>query len=160
MSSWGPIKSSRLGHTLRKGARARLAIGFASGTALLVLIGGTFPSLAPSNRAIAAGTPHTSAPPRIPASVKPTSAATTAPQDESSRRFTGLVGTDLSKALLAAGVPVEQGREYVALLTRAIPLNDALTVDDRFDLVLMREPDGRLGQLVYAGLDRIARADV
>jgi murein DD-endopeptidase MepM/ murein hydrolase activator NlpD len=57
-------------------------------------------------------------------------------------------------------VPAAQGRDYVALLARAIPLANGLSVDDKFDLVLEREPDGSLGQLLYAGLDRVARADV
>ena len=76
------------------------------------------------------------------------------------RRFTGVVGPDLSRALETAGVPERQGREYVALLNRAIRLSDGLSVADRFDLVLLRNPDGSLGQLVYAGMDRVARADV
>ena len=76
------------------------------------------------------------------------------------RRFTGTVGADFSRSLAAAGVPERQGREYVALLNRAIRLTDGLSVDDRFDLVVLRNPDGSFGQLVYAGLDRIARADV
>ena len=80
--------------------------------------------------------------------------------DPSSRRFTGRVGPDLSASLLAAGVPAQQGREYVGVLGRAIQLANGLSVDDKFDLVLERAPDGKLGQLLYVGLDRIARADV
>ena len=77
------------------------------------------------------------------------------------QRFTGRVGTNLSESLRAAGVPDRQGREYVAILGRAIRLTDGLTVDDKFDLVLLRDPDtGLLGQLVYVGMDRVARADV
>jgi murein DD-endopeptidase MepM/ murein hydrolase activator NlpD len=76
------------------------------------------------------------------------------------RRFTGLVGPDLTRSLEAAGVPALQGREYVSVLARAIRLADGLSVDDRFDLVLARGSDGRLGQLLYVGLDRVARADV
>jgi murein DD-endopeptidase MepM/ murein hydrolase activator NlpD len=76
------------------------------------------------------------------------------------QRFTGRVGPDLSAALRAAGVPDPQGREYVALLARAIPLANGLSVDDRFDLVVERGDDNSLGQVVYAGMDRIARADV
>lgn len=75
------------------------------------------------------------------------------------QRFTGRVGPDLTAALRGAGVPDAQGREYVAVLTRAIPLASELSVDDRFDLVIERREDGSLSQLVYAGLDRIARAD-
>ncbi|MFL6733200.1 MAG: M23 family metallopeptidase [Sphingomicrobium sp.] len=86
-----------------------------------------------------------------------------APADEGevdAQRFTGRVGENLSGSLLAAGVPELQGRQYVAILSRAIQLTDGLSVDDRFDLVLQRGPSGKLGQLLYVGLDRIARADV
>jgi murein DD-endopeptidase MepM/ murein hydrolase activator NlpD len=76
------------------------------------------------------------------------------------QRFTGRVGPDLSVALQTAGVPESQGRQYVALLARAIPLANGLSVDDRFDLVVERRDDNSLGQLLYAGLDRVARADV
>lgn len=75
-------------------------------------------------------------------------------------RFTGKVGGDLTRSLIAAGVPERQGREYVSLLGRAIKLSDGLSIDDRFDLVVERRSDGSLGQLLFAGLDRIARADV
>ena len=57
-------------------------------------------------------------------------------------------------------MPERQGREYVWLLGKAIHIGDGLTVDDKFDLVIQREPDGSLGQLLYAGMDRVARADV
>jgi murein DD-endopeptidase MepM/ murein hydrolase activator NlpD len=80
--------------------------------------------------------------------------------DPTIRRFTGQVGGDLSRSLVAAGVPETQGREYVWLLGKAIHISDGLSVDDRFDLVLQRNPDGSLGQLLYAGMDRVARADV
>ena len=76
------------------------------------------------------------------------------------QRFAGRIGPDLTAALRDAGVPEAQGREYVAVLARAIPLASELSVDDRFDLVIERRDDGSLGQLVYVGLDRIARADV
>ena len=80
--------------------------------------------------------------------------------DIGARRFAGRVGADMSQSLLAAGVPERQGREYIALLGRAIDLAGGLTVDDRFDLVIERTPDGKLARLLYAGLDRIGRADV
>lgn len=81
-------------------------------------------------------------------------------EDIAARRFSGRVGNDLTRSLLAAGVPEEQGRQYVAVLGRAIPLANGLSVDDKFDLVVERLSDGRLGQLLYVGLDRVARADV
>ena len=81
-------------------------------------------------------------------------------QEIAARRFTGRVGDNLTASLLAAGVPETQGRQYVAVLGRAIQLANGLSIDDRFDLVVERLPDGRLGQLFYVGLDRVARADV
>jgi murein DD-endopeptidase MepM/ murein hydrolase activator NlpD len=86
--------------------------------------------------------------------------AVDAAADPTIRRFSGLVGQNLSASLAAAGVPEQQGREYVWLLSKAIHIADGLTVDDKFDLVLQRNPDGSLGQLVYAGMDRVARADI
>jgi murein DD-endopeptidase MepM/ murein hydrolase activator NlpD len=86
--------------------------------------------------------------------------ATTVDEDPTEARFSGRVGADLTQSLQAAGVPERSGREYVALLRRAIDLNNALSVEDKFDLVVQREEDGKLGQLIYAGLDRVARADV
>jgi murein DD-endopeptidase MepM/ murein hydrolase activator NlpD len=84
-----------------------------------------------------------------------------APNRADTQRFTGRVGADLSDSLRAAGVPELQGREYVAILGKAIRLDGGLTVDDKFDLVLLRDPaTGKLGQLVYVGMDRVARADV
>lgn len=75
-------------------------------------------------------------------------------------RITGVVGPNLTDSLRAAGVPERQGREYVALLARAIDLSGGLSVDDRFDLVMLRGQDGRPGELAFAGLDRVARADI
>jgi murein DD-endopeptidase MepM/ murein hydrolase activator NlpD len=74
-------------------------------------------------------------------------------------RVTGTVGPDLTKSLLAAGVPERQGREYVAALATAIDLNRGLSVADRFDLVMLSD-DGRSGELAYAGLDRVGRNDL
>ena len=90
-----------------------------------------------------------------------TSAAAPVESDPTIRRFTGKVGPDLSRSLAQAGVPELQAREYVALLGRAVTLANGLTVDDKFDLVLQRDPrNGSFGQLLYAGMDRVARADV
>ena len=80
--------------------------------------------------------------------------------DPDARRFTGKVGPDLTRSLQSAGVPDAQGREYVAILAKAIPLADGLSVEDRFDLVIERTPGGKLARLLYVGLDRIGRADV
>ena len=79
--------------------------------------------------------------------------------DPESVRITGTVGADLTRSLQAAGVPERQGREYLAALATAIPLAGGLGVADRFDLVIVRK-DGRLGDVAYAGLDRVGRSDV
>ncbi|WP_197018446.1 M23 family metallopeptidase [Sphingomonas sp. URHD0057] len=97
------------------------------------------------------------------AQVRPQRYAAAAPAPAASaneQRFAGRVGDDLSRAMLAAGVPERQGREYVALLSRAFDLRQGLSVDDKFDLIILEGEDGRPAQLVYAGLDRVARADV
>ena len=83
-----------------------------------------------------------------------------APADPDTVRITGTVGPDLSRSLQAAGVPEKQGREYIAALSTAIRLDGGLSVDDRFDLVILREKDGKLGEVAYAGLDRIGRSDL
>jgi murein DD-endopeptidase MepM/ murein hydrolase activator NlpD len=153
-------------------ARALIA-GAIAGFALLAVTGAlALPSLAPSGRASATPSP---APQKTlvsvaertlaAASAKGAGSAQVSALDQSAtdagiRRFTGRVGPDLSVSLAAAGVPERQGREYVALLGKAIQLSQGLSVDDRFDLVVQRAPDGSYGQLLYAGMDRIARADV
>jgi hypothetical protein len=140
-------------------SRGRLALAGALGaSAILAITAATaLPSWGPANRATASA-PRPAQARYLGAAVEPQAAP--AELDLTVRRFTGKVGADLSKALAAAGVPELQGREYVALLSRAIHLEDGLSVDDRFDLVLQRNPDGSLGQLLYAGMDRVARADV
>jgi len=146
--------SDRFGARL---SRARAPLLAAAATAILAITAATaLPSTAPLSRASAAPA-ATLVPPQTIASVQQPSVPAADPH---SRRFTGLVGPDLSRALEQAGVPEAQGREYVALLGKAIHLADGLSVDDRFDLVLERKDDGTLGQLLYAGMDRVARADV
>ena len=139
-------------------ARTRTAFGLGSVAALIAVI--AIPSSAPANRAQAspAVRPISAAPPR--AAATPAAAPEEGSCDPCARRFTGRVGADLSKSLLAAGVPESQARDYVAVIARAIPLANGLSVDDRFDLIVMRDPDGRLGELAYAGLDRVARSDL
>ena len=72
-------------------------------------------------------------------------------------RASGRIGDDLSAALQAAGVPEHIGREYVGLMSRAFSLGTELSVDDKFDLVYEPGADGRL---LFAGLDRVGRADL
>jgi len=128
-----------------------IAVLFGGGASAVVGIG-MLPSIAPANPARAA----TLRPPPPPAGPKREAVVA----DPGIRRFSGVVRADLSRSLADTGVPERQGREYVALLARAISLADGLSVDDRFDLIVERRPDGSLGQLIFAGLDRVGRADV
>jgi murein DD-endopeptidase MepM/ murein hydrolase activator NlpD len=136
-----------------------LAFAALGATALLAITAATaLPSGSRPSRAAASAAPAPQ-PHALVAVARRTLAAQTEPDPEI-RRFTGRVGPDLSASLAAAGVPERQGREYVWLLGKAIQIGDGLSVDDRFDLVLQRNPDGSFGQLLYAGMDRVARADV
>ena len=72
-------------------------------------------------------------------------------------RATGRIGSDLTRALQDAGVPERVGREYVAVVGRAFPLENGLSVEDKFDLIYERDGEGRL---LFIGLDRVARADL
>ena len=130
------------------------------GVALVALAGGVY-AFTVANRTAATALPLAE-PARhvVPAPAASAPKPATDPQEQGARRFTGRVGENLSQSLLAAGVPERQGREYVAILGRAIQLAGGLGVDDKFDLVIQENPDGKLGQLLYVGLDRIARADV
>ena len=135
----------------------------AAGTALSVIVAITAAAALPSIRhgAVEAAVNPVQAVPRqtSPSSAPPQPAS--APEMEvGSQRFSGRVGEDLTRSLIAAGVPERQGREYVYLLGKAIRLADGLSVEDKFDLVVERRPDGTLGQLLYVGMDRVARADV
>jgi murein DD-endopeptidase MepM/ murein hydrolase activator NlpD len=133
-----------------------VALGVA-GTALLAVGAFLLPSMVSRNEEHASIPQPPAKPAALPAPAVPAAVQEAEPQV---RRFAGLVGEDLSASLLRAGVPERTGREYVALLSKAVPLAGELTVDDRFDLVVERNPDGSLGQLLYAGMDRIARADI
>ena len=136
-------------------SRARLAlIGAILGSAVIAITAATALPPSASDARQEPATRHSAAPLAV-AQPLP------APEpDIAARRFSGRVGANLSDSLASAGVPEPQGREYVAILGRAIQLTIGLSVDDRFDLVIERRPDGTLGQLLYVGLDRIARADV
>ncbi len=137
-------------------SRASVAIILAASTILVITGATALPSRGPVARA--ASPPKARAVPHLRAATTATPVVTDA--DAHAQRFVGRVGEDLSKSLQAAGVPERQGREYVAVLGHAIQLADGLSVDDRFDLVIERTEDGKLGRLLYAGMDRIARADV
>jgi murein DD-endopeptidase MepM/ murein hydrolase activator NlpD len=139
-------------------SRLSFVIGLFASTALAVAAMAALPSGAPSSRAAAAAT--LTQPIARPAGAGERQSIATPTADEHVKRYTGRVGPDLTRALEQSGVPPRQGREYVALLARAIPLANGLSVDDRYDLVIERGENGRPGQLLYAGLDRVARADV
>jgi murein DD-endopeptidase MepM/ murein hydrolase activator NlpD len=140
----------------------RTAVACAFASALIALTGAI---ALPSHRSATAGPqPQPQSQPvayvGAAATIAPASSHEALDPDPHAKRFTGRVGEDLSKSLQAAGVPERQGREYVAVLGRAIPLAGGLSVDDRFDLVVERTGGGVLGRLLYVGLDRVARADV
>lgn len=139
------------------GKRAR-ALLFASGT-LLVGSAVTVGSVLSSHHA-ASARPLKVAAASVPHPDATISRSPAADNDVEARRFSGRVGNNLTASLIAAGVPERQGREYVVILGRAIQLAGGLSVDDKFDLVIERRPDGSLGQLLYVGMDRVARADV
>ena len=143
----------------RAAVRAR-RLGLIGGIAAAAIIGiavASSPSRAPANAPVPAPTVSP-----VPVSYSPPPLVPSANEaaDPDAQRFTGKVGSNLTQSLQAAGVPERQGREYVWILGKAIRLADGLSVDDKFDLVIERKPDGTLGQLVYIGMDRIARADV
>jgi len=145
----------------RLGRRPTILVAGLTGAAVLAVTAvAALPSVAPSGQATAARPSIKAQPSVFVAKAVAQIQQAASESDPGSRRFTGQVGDNLSQSLAAAGVPELQGREYVALLSRAIKLQEGLSVDDRFDLVLQRGPDGSLGQLLYAGMDRVARADV
>jgi murein DD-endopeptidase MepM/ murein hydrolase activator NlpD len=126
-----------------------------------VLIGAAFAIAMPSHpqRALAA-TMHRAPGARLVHAAPPAIVQSAADTEEPAQRFTGKVGTNLTDALIAAGVPEREGREYIAVLGRAIDLRGGLSVDDKFDLIVERLPGGRWGRLLYVGMDRVARSDV
>jgi murein DD-endopeptidase MepM/ murein hydrolase activator NlpD len=137
--------------------RLLLSTGAAGSAVLAITAAIALPSRHP---AIAQTAPAQHAPNPVPAALPTTATKDQPSESPESQRFTGRVGSDLTQSMSAAGVPEQQGREYVGILGRAIRLADGLSVDDRFDLILERTPGGKLGQLLYVGLDRVARADV
>lgn len=139
--------------------RTRALIALAGGAAVSAIVALTAATAIPHLGTTSAAT--AAVPTAAAVRVDPPAPSIPTPEtDVPVQRFTGRVGQDLSGSLIAAGVPERQGREYVATLARAIQLKDGLSVDDKFDLVVQRAADGTLGQLLYVGLDRIARADV
>ena len=73
-------------------------------------------------------------------------------------RLTGVAGTDLNQAMAKAGVPAGVAQDYLRALATRIRLADGISVADKFDLVIFRQPGSE--QLLYAGLDRVGASDV
>ena len=88
---------------------------------------------------------------------EPAAPAQPVTEDPNHVRATGRIGSDLTSALEAEGVPERIGREYVGVLGRAFALQNGLSVEDKFDLIYERGGEGRL---LYVGIDRVARADL
>ena len=84
-----------------------------------------------------------------------------AAEDTAARRFTGTRRRRSERcAARRAGVPERQGREYVALLRQSHPPRGRPQRRRPVRPRRRARDDGTLGQLLYAGLDRVARADV
>lgn len=116
----------------------------------------------PTSARIAPPTPSVAEPDKAAAQVLATLEPSTpkaAEAEPDSVRVTGRVGQDLTRSLRAAGIPERQGREYVAALATAIKLDGGLSVEDRFDVVMLKH-EGKFGEVAYAGLDRVGRSDV
>jgi murein DD-endopeptidase MepM/ murein hydrolase activator NlpD len=140
----------------------RRALPLALGSVTIAVLGLTAATAYPTSRSdakVSLAVPRPQPASSIAGEVVTPSAAPQ-PAEDGEERFTGKVGSDLTASLLAAGVPERQGREYVWLLGKAFNLADGLSVDDKFDLIILKGEDGKPDQLVYAGLDRVARADV
>jgi len=133
---------------------SRRALPLALGSVTIAILGLT------AARALEGPAPVRAAPalraPAAPAQLK----TPAPPAEDGEQRFTGRVGQNFTASLLAAGVPERQGREYVWVLGKAFNLAEGLSVDDKFDLIILKGEDGKPDQLVYAGLDRVARADI
>ena len=150
-------RSFRANGKIMSSPRIRLLLGAALAATAVIAVGAisTLPphgalDAHPANPLLSARPVHASIAARAQASGR----------EPATERFTGRVGANLTSSLLAAGVPELQGRQYVAVLGRAIELAGGLSVDDKFDLIIERKPDGGFGQLLYVGLDRVARSDV
>jgi murein DD-endopeptidase MepM/ murein hydrolase activator NlpD len=132
-------------------------IGGASAFALVALAFTVSPSPAANSAQVRRTLISPLTPASAPQALTPTLSREREREQDGYVRASGRIGSDLTGALKKAGVPERIGREYVAVLLRALPLANGLTVEDKFDLVY--EP-GAKGRLLYVGLDRVARADV
>jgi hypothetical protein len=73
-------------------------------------------------------------------------------------RLTGIAGADLNHAMAGAGISERLGQDYLRAISNRIRLADGISIQDRFDLVVLR--DQGADELVYAGLDRVGASDV
>ena len=73
-------------------------------------------------------------------------------------RLTGIAGTDLNRAMADAGISQRLAQDYLSALSTRIPLANGVSVQDRFDLVVIRGEE--VEELLYAGLDRVGASDV
>ena len=163
MNAWANIAMLREAVPEPDGSRRRLRLRLLAALALvptgcaalaIATLGSPSAQAIPTGRASAAVVAPL--PPVAPSSTMGDAAA----EEPGSVRFTGKVGQDLTRSLQAAGVPEEQGRQYIAALATAIRLQGGLSVDDKFDLVILKGDDGALGEVAFAGLDRVGRSDV
>jgi hypothetical protein len=73
-------------------------------------------------------------------------------------RLTGVAGTDLNRAMANAGISPRLAQIYLSALSTRIGLANGISVQDRFDLVVIRGEGA--DELLYAGLDRVGASDV
>ena len=139
--------------------RRRVAIAAVAVSAVIAITAATaLPSLTPASRAVAAPQPQP------PLSVQPStkSAGTSATEsDPTIRRFTGRVGPDLSRRARRRRRARAAGPRICRACSPApsrSPTASASTTASTWSS--SATPDGSLGQLLYAGIDRVARADV
>ncbi len=130
------------------GLVALAALGTAS-------ISGASASAPPSAPPLPSSTPRA----ERPAPTPPVIAAAPDHSGSGLHRFSASIGDDLSASLRRAGVPAAAAREYVAQMLRVEKFAAELSVADRFDLVVADLP-GEGAVLVYAGMDRVGRADL
>ena len=163
MNAWANIAMLREADVEPDGSRRRLRLRLLAALALVptgcaALAIATLGS--PSAQAISTGRASAAVVAPLPPAAPTSTMGDAAAEEPGSVRFTGKVGQDLTRSLQGVGVPEAQGRQYIAALATAIRLQGGLSVDDKFDLVILKGGDGALGEVAFAGLDRIGRSDV
>jgi len=78
--------------------------------------------------------------------------------DHTPLRVQGLVGSSLYRSARAAGVPARVVEAYIKALATRLSIGRDVGADDSFDIIVERQRaatgEEKLGDLVYAGLDR------